>query len=629
MSVVGSMRALGLMLAVVALGPAAYADAGPSSERDHERESGWHRVVGILQYLQTDYPAAVQTHDPLELEEQKALVGEAQSALRTLEPSARPFEKPLEQVAERIRHADDPVAVQQQLSILVEQMAVTGHLARAPRAPPDLVRGQTLFQAQCSTCHGMQGHGDGPAAAGLTPRPADFQGERAGQLTPYQIFNTLAFGIPKTAMVPFPGLSEDDRWSVAFFVNSLREPPCTGTHPAVGLSELSNSSDVQLTARYGAPAVACLRRDVKPADAQAGLQQARQQIAQARSLAQHGNWNEARQAVVDGYLENIEPIEPRLRAKAPDLVPRMEAAFLRTRVAAERDHGDFDGASGALLSNLDALDSATSTSSGVARFTSVFWLAMMVLVREGFEAVIVVAALLAVLKKMEQESLARVVHAGWTLALVAGAISYVLGQRLLAGANREWMEGVVALIAVAMLLYAAFWLNARVNISRYMGELRSKLQGALGRGSAAGLFFIAFSSVFRECFEAALFLQGLSIDSPKGALWGAIAGLGAMAVIVLVIRRIGFRLPMKPLFRASTILLFVTAVILLGKGIHSLQEVAALPLRPVPFFTIEPLGIFPDAVSLIPQLLLAMAPLAWKVLSPRPPTSSTPRVSAS
>ena len=126
---------------------------------------------------------------------------------------------------------------------------------------------------------------------------------------------------------------------------------------------------------------------------------------------------------------------------------------------------------------------------------------------------------------------------------------------------------------------------ARAHVSRYMGELRARTQGALGQGSAVGLFFIAFSAVFRECFETALFLEGLALDSPAPAMWGALTGLMVMAGLVWVIRRVGFRLPMKPLFKASTVLLVFTAVVMLGKGIHALQEVGALPLKPIAFIT--------------------------------------------
>jgi high-affinity iron transporter len=151
-------------------------------------------------------------------------------------------------------------------------------------------------------------------------------------------------------------------------------------------------------------------------------------------------------------------------------------------------------------------------------------------------------------------------------------------------------------------------------MSRFMGELRQKMQGALGNGSTLGLFVIAFTAVLRESFETAVFLQGLAVDSAAGVAWGSLAGAVALMAMVLFVNRMGYRLPMKTLFNASTVLLVATAVILLGKGLHSLQEVAVLPLAPIPFFSVEFLGVFPDAISLVPQLLLALVPLTFVII---------------
>src|SRR5262249_30977882 len=159
----------------------------------------------------------------------------------------------------------------------------------------------------------------------------------------------------------------------------------------------------------------------------------------------------------------------------PDSVPRIEAAFLRVRTAAQRGAPEFERELEGLLASLETAERLSTPTSPAARFTSVFWFSVLVVIREGFEATLVVAALLAVLRKMGQENHARLVHVGWTSAFVAGALSYLVGQRVLAGANREWMEGVVALIAAAMLLYAAFWLNSRSNVSRHMGDLRTRM----------------------------------------------------------------------------------------------------------------------------------------------------------
>jgi high-affinity iron transporter len=133
--------------------------------------------------------------------------------------------------------------------------------------------------------------------------------------------------------------------------------------------------------------------------------------------------------------------------------------------------------------------------------------------------------------------------------------------------------------------------------------------------------------VGRESIETALFLQGLAVDSRSAAGWGAAAGLFGLLALVLVVSKVGFRLPMKTLFSASTAVMVATAVMLLGKGLHGLQELGVLPLTPVRFFEIEFLGIFPDAWSLIPQLVLAFVCFAWlqrKPSAPRPETRGSP-----
>jgi high-affinity iron transporter len=96
--------------------------------------------------------------------------------------------------------------------------------------------------------------------------------------------------------------------------------------------------------------------------------------------------------------------------------------------------------------------------------------------------------------------------------------------------------------------------------------------------------------------------------------WGTAAGAVALTALVLFVNRMGYKLPMKTLFNASTVVLVATAVMLLGKGLHAFQEVGYLPLAPIPFFTVEFLGIYPDAISLLPQLLLALAPLAFTAI---------------
>lgn len=582
-----------------------------------DEASGWHRVVGVLQYLEGDYPTAWAAQSAAELEEQRGLSEEAVTTLRGLGVEGASWLARAERLRADIAAGRSPYEVVPQCRALAHDLITAKGLSQAPRVTPDLEAGRALFSLHCAACHGVEGQGDGPAAKGLEPAPASFHdAARMASLTPYRVFNTTTFGIKGTPMPGFPSMSDGERWSLAFFVFTLRQPPCHGEGARLSLEALATSTDAELAARVGAGEVACARRSLPRAEASSSLAVARAGVEDARRLARAGDWDGARRAVVDAYLLGLEPVEPTLRARSPALTESLERAFTRARLAAQHRR-DFDGEATALLGLLSDVNAPPR-----GDFWSVFFAALVILLREGFEAVVVVGALLAVLKKTDAAAQARVVHAGWTLALAAGVGAFLFGQSLLAGANREWVETVVALFAVGLLLYAALWLNARVNLSAFMGELRAKMKDALGSGSTLGLFTIAFTSVGRETVETALFLQGLAGDSREGVLWGSVAGGAALLMLVAFVRTVGFKLPMKTLFSASTVLLVATAVMLLGKGLHGLQELGVVPLAPMPFFTIAPLGIYPDWLSLGPQTVLAAAPLVWRWLQrqrPSPP----------
>ncbi|KFE63073.1 cytochrome c/FTR1 family iron permease [Hyalangium minutum] len=601
-------RAFALLSLLVALPfTAKAADESASSEG-----RTWHRLVGILQYLQADYPAAVESQSEFELAEQRSFIAEAVTAAQEIGPGAAPFLSKLRDVQARVEHGKDPEGVSRDCGALVENLVLAGGLARSPRHPPDLARGKQLFQVSCAACHGPEGKGDMPIAATMEPKPANFHdAEVMAGLMPYKAFNTISFGVPGTAMPGFPTLSEEERWSLAFYLFTLRQPPCEGTPPTVSLERLATATDPEMAAEHGEKNLACLRRKLPDENEERLLLTARTHVEDALRKGASGDSMGARNALLEAYLNGMEPVEVKLRARNPELVAKLEKRFLAARLAAERGTPQLQDEGRELLSLLDQARRGSGTS---ADMVSVLWLTLLILLREGFEATIIVAALLAALKKMKAMEQVRVVHAGWMSALVMGTVAFLFGQRLLAGANRELLEGFAALAAVGMLVYAALWLNARSNMSRFMGELRQKMQGALGSGSTLGLFMIAFTSVLRESFETAVFLQGLALDSATGVAWGVLAGAVAMVVLVVFVNRVGYRLPMKTLFNASTVVLLATAVMLLGKGLHALQEVALLPLAPIPFVTVDMLGVYPDAVSLVPQLLLALIPVAYVVL---------------
>jgi high-affinity iron transporter len=606
-------RLVGLLLLGLALGaallfswrapPAAVAEPGTTGDAQH--------LVSILQYLETDYPAAVASQDAGELAEQRSLSTEAVAEVGRL-PGASAFAARVASIDARVRSAQDPGGVSAECASLVDDLIAATGIARAPSGVPDIDRGSRLFSESCATCHGVTGHGDGPAAAALKPRPADFHSEEVmAGLTPFKAFNAIRFGVQGTAMAPNAGLDEKQRWALAFYLFTLRQPPCDHAPPRVSLDELANRSDGELAKSIGPGDVACLRRRLPELDARALVAAARSQVGEAMHLADRGDFQSAENAVLDAYLTDVEPIEPWLRARDADLVTRLEASFTTTRAALQQRDPTAHEEAVRLLALLDGAAGPHARSTAA----SVFGFSLLVVVREGFEAAVIIAALLAVVKKRKQLARARLVHAGWLSALGVGAVLFVAGRSVLAGAMNEKLEGFLALVAAAMLLHAALWLNARSTTRRTMGELRDRTQGALDRGGLA-LFGIAFLAMFRETFETAVFLEALSIDAPSAVVWGSLSGTVLLLGLVLAVSRLGLRLPMTTLFKVSTVVLVATAVVLLGEGIHSLEEVGLVPSRPMPFLRVEFLGIFPDRIGLLVQLAVAVAPLIWRAQRP-------------
>jgi high-affinity iron transporter len=565
------------------------------------------QLVAILQYLESDYPAAVESKSISELAEQRSLSADAVSLAGQL-THLPAFAARVASIDARVRQGSDPAEVSADCASLVDDIiAVTG-IARMPSAPPDLAEGGRLFAQTCAGCHGSTGHGDGAAASALNPKPASFHsGAVMAGLTPFKAFNVIRFGVKGTAMVPFEAFDEKQRWALAFYLFSLRQPSCDHTPARVSLDDLANRTDEELAKSVGAGEVACLRRRLLELDARALIIAARSQVNEAAHLASRGDRSAAEKAVLEAYLSDVEPIEPWLRAHDPETVNQLEALFTTTRAALQ--HGDASAQQDAL--RLVALLDRAAGAHVAATKLSVFWFALLVIVREGFEAAVIVTALLAVVKKRKQRSRARFVHAGWTSAIGIGAVVFALGRKVLAGAMDEKLEGCLAFVAVAMLLHAAFWLNARSTTRKTMGALRERTQGALDHGALA-LFGIAFLAVFRESFETAVFLEALSIDAPSAVVSGAGVGSVLLFGLVIAVSRLGLRLPMQTLFKSSTVVLVATAVMLLGQGIHSFQEVGLLRWYPMPFFRIEFLGIYADRLSVLAQLALLALPILWK-----------------
>ena len=202
--------------------------------------------------------------------------------------------------------------------------------------------------------------------------------------------------------------------------------------------------------------------------------------------------------------------------------------------------------------------------------------AFILMLREGLEAALIVAIVLAYLKRLDREHDFKSVWLGTgaavAISLGVGAIIFAaLGG--LEGTAEEITEGIIAFTAVGVLTWMIFWMGKQARFIK--GELQAKVDRAVEAGSAFALAGIAFIAVLREGLESALFLLGASVgaESGIGQLIGGLLGVSAAAVIGYLVYRGSRVVNLRLFFRVTGILILLFAAGLVAKGIHEFQEV--------------------------------------------------------
>ena len=596
------------------------------------------RVVALLDYVSGDYARAVGEHGEVlseaEHAEQIGFVEDAARELR-LDTAARgeDLARRLDRLAERVRERAPPAEVAQAARAARDEIAQRFNVVLLPQRAPDPRRGAQLYAESCAACHGADGHPN--TALELTTKPPDLHTE-AGPLTPQRIFSAATYGVPKTAMPAYDAaLSDDQRWDIAFYVLTLSHPGAT----AHGLDlaraalaptryqDLATLSDDELRTRLSAAGLGAAAQDEAlaalrggpfaedSADKPQGLAQARNAARQAVELARSGQTDGARRSLISAYLDHFESHEAGLRARDPQLVQDVESAFLGLRASIDAKDSQLDAKAARLDALLEKADSR-GPGGGLVAFVA----ALAIALREGVEAALLVAAMLALLRKAGRERDAHAVHLGWVSALFGGALTWWASGALLvrlSGAHRELAEGVLQLVTAALLLYASHWLLASLSAKRLVSFLSQKTMAA---GSAAVILGLTFVAVYREMFETVLFFRGLLLEAPgKGAAvaGGAATGLLALVALVAVFQRIGRRLRPRPLLVTCGILLCILAVLMVGHGVRSLQILGAVPLTVWGAFQIPALGLYATREGLLAQAFVVLALLGsalWTAL---------------
>lgn len=563
----------------------------------------------------------------------------------------------------------------------VQALGVDGALDM-PTRRLNLAEGRAIYEASCAGCHGVRGMGDGPQAKQLQPPPpalGDPQG--MADVTPALMYQKISVGVAGTSMVAWASaLTPDQRWNVVAYLNQLRAPAqvatgeglylqrCAGCHGALGASdgayasqlsklpvELSamswqveksdaeiahairegvagtamppsrdlNAADLgQLVAHvrtltlHDVPVVAA----TSPTDPVTVSQRVMALLDDAMAAARTGRRPDARDRAFDAYIA-FEPLETPARARNPGLVASMERQFADFKGAVTgNDLREAERARNAIEATMPALLDLVTPATG-------FWGSLiqsfLIILREGFEAILVVGAVVTFLIRTGHRERLRSIWTGVIAALVAsGATAVVLATTLRAlPATREIIEGVTMLVAVAVLFSVSYWLISKVEAARWQQFIREKVNDALQHGGGRALAVVAFLAVYREGAETALFYQALLRDGTGVPITlGIVAGAIVLAVIFTLFYRYGVRLPLRPFFAVTSALLYYMAFVFMGKGLRELQEGNVLGisvLRGWPH--VDAMGIYPSVETLLGQavLLLLFVMAVLKTFWPR------------
>ena len=252
---------------------------------------------------------------------------------------------------------------------------------------------------------------------------------------------------------------------------------------------------------------------------------------------------------------------------------------------------------------------------------TVFFNSFIIILREGFEAILVISAISAYLAKTGQKGKVKTVYKGAALALIASIFTAILLQTVIriSGAGKEALEGITMLIATAVLFYVSYWLITKIEVARWQHYIKSKVESSLTKGNILALGFAAFIAVYREGAETILFYQALysGADAHGSAVIAGFA-VGSLLLIGLfiLIKYGSVMIPIGPFFAITSTLLYYLAFTFAGKGVRELQEVTWISSTPVEWLpTISFLGIYPTWEGMLLQAILILALLVAIVYS--------------
>lgn len=359
-------------------------------------------------------------------------------------------------------------------------------------------------------------------------------------------------------------------------------------------------------------------------------------LDQAYEAAAAGKGDEGATLVNNAYYQYYEKLgfeKNVMNAISGDRVSQVEYQFKMTRKTM-RDGGSdkeikqlVDDLKSWLVKDAAILDGGASGNvNGFTKLvTSSAGQAFLILIREGLEALLVVAAVIAYLVKSGNKRFARWIYLGVVAGLAGSGLVAVLFTFLFGGSGpiQEISEGVCALIATLMLLWTSNWMLNKSSVEAWNNYIRNKTEAAvagaqskvesgqgLGLGMIASLAMLSFLAVFREGAETVIFYESIySMSQDAHGMWvGGLAAAAVLIVIFLILRFTSVKIPIGPFFLVTSIVMAALVVIFAGGGIHALIEgdlIEGTYLSSVP--TNDWIGLYPYVETITAQVIAAIA----------------------
>lgn len=591
-----------------------------------EKKAEARTMVHLLDYISVDYAGAVHREEIINPGEYAEMQEFAQSLIAMAHNTPAHIQGDLALLSRLIEAKSAETKINSLAQSIKNALITEYQLAIAPTKWPLIERGKELFAVHCASCHGAQGKGDGPLAKALDPAPTNFHSaEKRENLAAFHAFNTIRLGLEGTAMRAFDELNDDEVWDLAFYLMSLPHEAYASSlaaadlkpEPEVGLDKLASLNNLELEALLSNPSpelIAALRLDPKtyahPSD-EGYLAQARKQLQDALEAYAQKDFAAARNFALSAYLEGVEPVEAQIRARDARFAVQLEKQMAQTRslIEARESYALIKASveeSTIMLKEAEALSDQGGFSAWMA-----FLLSASIIFREGLEAFLVVLTVLGILRAMKLKGASIWIHGGWIAAILSGVALWFMAGKLIQfnGAQRELMEGVIALFAVGVLLYVGFWMHSKSEAGKWKAYIHNRIGRLAKTENMLGLAFFSFLVVFREAFESVLFLSALRLEvgpEQQIAFGGGIAFafllLGIIAVLML---RFSAKIPIPKLFRYGSIIIGLLALILTGKGVYALQESGMLNINLFPLdFRLDTLGLYGTWETVIAQLLI-------------------------